>query len=43
MLFNYEDFSFKTNSNTYIGIGAMLLVIISMLMSNRNERKYTDS
>ncbi len=43
IVFDYQDLRWVANSSAYIGIVAMLLVIISMILSNRNERKETDS
>ena len=43
ILFDFQDLRWAANSSAYIGIVAMLLVVISMILSNRNERKETDS
>ncbi|WP_417592948.1 hypothetical protein [Owenweeksia hongkongensis] len=42
-IFDYQDLRWGANSSAYISIVAMLLVVISMILSNRNERKETDS
>lgn len=38
VMFNYEDFGWAANSGSYLGIVSMVLVIISMILSNRSER-----
>lgn len=43
VLFDYNDFSWATNSGTYVSIIAMILVIVSMLASPKKEAEQTKS
>ena len=43
VIFNYNDFSWATNSGTYVSIIAMILVIVSMLASPKKEAEQTKS
>lgn len=43
ILLDYQELGWTANSNFYIGVLAMLLVIISMLLSKRIEGRKGDN
>ena len=38
-ILDYSDLSWANNSGSYLGIAAMVLLIVSMLLVRRSERK----
>ena len=39
ILIDYKDFSWSNNAGNYLGIIAMICVILSNILSNRHENK----
>lgn len=39
VLIDYKDFSWSNNAGNYLGIIAMICVILSMILSNLHENK----
>lgn len=40
--FDYQDYSWSVNRGIYIGIPAMVLIIVSMILANKNDRKQSE-
>ncbi|MCU4175657.1 hypothetical protein [Carboxylicivirga sp. N1Y90] len=41
MVVDYSDLSWTENAGSYLGIVSMLLLIVSMVLSNQHEKKNT--
>lgn len=43
ILFDYQDYSWSVNGGVYVGIPAMVLIIVSMILANKNDRKKSEA